>query len=317
MNRFKKILFVNDGKTTRTTALERAANLALSNEAALTVVEALEDFPAEMKTARTTSDMGKLQKIVSEESYRRIDALIAPIKEEGVKVSGKVLWGRPWLEIIREVLRNNHDLVVLTPQKKGKFMEMLFGSRIMHLMRKCPCPVWAIKPTTRRKQYTRILAAVNAVPEKDKETLLNIKIMELAISLAQLEKKGELHIVHFWQQFFEKRIKGRTVMNQEEADNLNRETRKRHSQWLTKLIEKLSLEKIEHKIHLLAGEPAELIPELVNKRRIDTVVMGTVARTGLPGFFIGNTAERILQELGCSVLAVKPDGFETPVELDE
>ena len=113
-------------------------------------------------------------------------------------------------------------LVVVTPQKKAKLMEMLFGSRIMHLMRKCPCPVWAIKPTLRRKQYTRILAAVNAVPEKDEETILNMKILELAISLAHLEKKGELHIVHCWQQFFEKKIRGRTVVNQEEADNLNK-----------------------------------------------------------------------------------------------
>ena len=62
MKRFKKILFVNDEKTTRTEALERAVNLALSNEAALTLVEALENFPAGMKTARTTSDMGKASK---------------------------------------------------------------------------------------------------------------------------------------------------------------------------------------------------------------------------------------------------------------
>ena len=66
----------------------------------------------------------------------------------------------------------------------------------------------------------------------------------------------------------------------------------------------------------MAGEPDELIPELVNKNSIDIVVMGTVSRTGLSGFFIGNTAEKMLQELDCSVLAVKPDGFVTPVTLD-
>ncbi len=43
------------------------------------------------------------------------------------------------------------------------------------------------------------------------------------------------------------------------------------------------------------------------------LVMGTVCRTGVPGFFIGNTAERVLQHLDCSLLAVKPKGFETPV----
>jgi len=38
-----------------------------------------------------------------------------------------------------------------------------------------------------------------------------------------------------------------------------------------------------------------------------------VARTGIPGLVIGNTAERILNGLVCSVLTVKPDGFVTPV----
>jgi nucleotide-binding universal stress UspA family protein len=38
--------------------------------------------------------------------------------------------------------------------------------------------------------------------------------------------------------------------------------------------------------------------------------MGTISRTGFPGVTIGNTAETILQSVTCSVLAVKPDGFQ-------
>jgi nucleotide-binding universal stress UspA family protein len=44
--------------------------------------------------------------------------------------------------------------------------------------------------------------------------------------------------------------------------------------------------------------------------------MGTVARTGIPGLIIGNTAEAILDQITCSVLAAKPPGFVTPVTLD-
>ena len=49
---------------------------------------------------------------------------------------------------------------------------------------------------------------------------------------------------------------------------------------------------------------------------MDLVVMGTVSRTGIPGLLIGDTAEVILNNLECSVLAVKPTGFVTPVTLD-
>lgn len=54
------------------------------------------------------------------------------------------------------------------------------------------------------------------------------------------------------------------------------------------------------------GEPEDVIPEFVVAEGIDLVVMGSVARRGIPGFLIGNTAERVLDRLPCSVLVVKP-----------
>jgi nucleotide-binding universal stress UspA family protein len=68
---------------------------------------------------------------------------------------------------------------------------------------------------------------------------------------------------------------------------------------------------------MLKGEPGHLIPKLAAKLEVGLIVMGTVSRTGVAGLFIGNTAERILRQVGCSVLTVKPDGFVTPVRLDE
>ena len=56
-----------------------------------------------------------------------------------------------------------------------------------------------------------------------------------------------------------------------------------------------------------------LIPDFVRKNDIDLIVMGTLARSGIKGFLIGNTAEKIVSEIHCSVLAVKPDGFVSPI----
>lgn len=64
------------------------------------------------------------------------------------------------------------------------------------------------------------------------------------------------------------------------------------------------------------GEPEAVIPEFVVAEGVDLVVMGTVARGGIAGLLIGNTAERMLRKLPCSVLAVKPEGFVCPVSLD-
>jgi len=65
------------------------------------------------------------------------------------------------------------------------------------------------------------------------------------------------------------------------------------------------------------GWADKVIPEFAEQQHIDLIVMGTVSRTGIPGFFIGNMAEKILLKINCSVLAVKPDDFISPVQLDE
>jgi nucleotide-binding universal stress UspA family protein len=82
---------------------------------------------------------------------------------------------------------------------------------------------------------------------------------------------------------------------------------------LDELVAGCRLEDLKHRVHLLKGEPRVLIPELVQEERINLIVMGTVCRTGIPGFLIGNTAESVLQQVDTSVLTVKPEGFVTPV----
>ena len=69
------------------------------------------------------------------------------------------------------------------------------------------------------------------------------------------------------------------------------------------------------RIHFIKGNPGGAIPRFAKRRRMDLVVMGTVARSGIDGFLIGNTAEKVVSKLGCSLLAVKPDDFVSPVRL--
>ncbi|UUI62888.1 universal stress protein [Aeromonas salmonicida] len=56
-------------------------------------------------------------------------------------------------------------------------------------------------------------------------------------------------------------------------------------------------------------------PKMAAKLNIDLVVMGTVARTGIAGVIIGNTAESVLSQLNCSVFAIKPKGFVSPLSV--
>ena len=97
-----------------------------------------------------------------------------------------------------------------------------------------------------------------------------------------------------------------------------------HEVFLNKLIAEVfnktgneMAQQLKPKIHLLKGLPKFKLPEIVKEQKIDLIMMGTVGRTGIPGFIMGNTAETVLNQINCSVLAIKPEGFVTPIKLAE
>ena len=104
----------------------------------------------------------------------------------------------------------------------------------MHLMRKCPCPLWVVKPT-QHERYVRILAAVDTDPDDDSKDALNSTIMDLATSLAQLEQ-SELHVVHAWTMFEEDYSLHRDVVPADQLTNALREVQEKHQKKLDQLL---------------------------------------------------------------------------------
>ena len=69
----------------------------------------------------------------------------------------------------------------------------------------------------------------------------------------------------------------------------------------------------EDRRHLVAQVPYGAIQQTALKTRADIVVMGAISRSGLKRLLIGNTAERVLNEVRADVLVVKPRGFRNHV----
>lgn len=315
MQRFKNILLVYDGTEEGKSTLDRAVNLVTRNQARLTIIDVIDGIPQDYQMLIAAQHPQEIMEFVVKKQKERLEQYIVPFLEAGLKVTTKVLVGKKFIEIIREVLRNNHDLVIKTARGKGGVRDILFGSTAMHLMRKCPCPVLVMKPG-RSRRYYRILAAVDVTPAEAKVNTLNAKIMDLATSLTHLDQ-SELHIIHAWNIPYERLLKESVDKSPREIEKWKNKTRKLPKKYLDDFLKKYTLEKVRHQVHLLKGRASELIPELAQKKRINLLVMGTLCRTGIPGFFIGNTAEKVLHRVNCSVLTVKPEGFITPVTLDE
>ncbi len=65
--------------------------------------------------------------------------------------------------------------------------------------------------------------------------------------------------------------------------------------------------------YLIARPPIEAIAEAARKSRSAIVVMGAISRSGYKRLLIGNTAERILDDLTCDIMVIKPTTFRNRV----
>ena len=327
MQRFKKVLCVMEHGEASKPALERAVALAENNQAELMVVGVIPRLPAGIGMPDGGPVSRDYRAAMVSKHEARIAALVEPYLQR-LDIQHKVLLGTSFLEVIRVVLRNGHDLVIKCPESPS-WLDRFFSGDDMHLLRKCPCPVWLVKPEAPRA-YKRILAAVD-VDESYLSTelvtrhALNVQILEMAAYLA-LSEFADLHVVHVWDSVYEA-ISGFVffpeISPEKEALNIEQE-RRQHQQWLDTLLRnngnkatRDALGYLKPQAHLIKGGARKEIPALAKRLQVDCIVMGTVARTGVRGFIMGNTAETILEQIECSVLAIKPPGFVTPVELED
>jgi nucleotide-binding universal stress UspA family protein len=147
-----------DSRLTGGDALERAVSLAENNQASLTIIDVAERITAGIGMPNGGPISSALQAATVSEHSQGLETLVDPYRKR-IEIQTMALTGVPFLEIIREVLRNGHDLVIKMPETRD-WLDRLFDSDDMHLLRKCPCPVWIIKPGA-PKTYRRILAAVD------------------------------------------------------------------------------------------------------------------------------------------------------------
>ena len=309
MKQFKNILIMGPREPA---LLSQAIARLNTNHSRLTLLTVAPNI----EMPEVNSDSGKtidLQKLLEEELQKELDDAASQIsRSHDFRLQAIVTRGQPFLEVVRQVVREQHDLVMMMADGIESLRDQLFGTLSLHLIRKCPCAVWIVKPS-RRKKLRKIFAAVDPDPENETRDQLNQKILERAKTIAAADQ-AELHVVHAWNTFGGEETRGRRWMSKTEIRLYVEQVADQHRRRLDQLLEAETDGSAI--VHMLQGQPGKVIPEVTSREECDLLVMGTVCRTGIPGYFIGNTAEMILGQVDCSVLTVKPDGFETPVQID-
>lgn len=334
MQRFKNILCIAGRSEGEESVLTRAAKLAIENKARLTLFDTIDaeddsEFGDEAAFTLLSSFgvAGAEEDEIIEDRARARDALYRTYvrerrreledlcsaltaKHPGLRVTVDIQIGGLEISAIRAVLAEHHDLLIKAPEGSGDGHKKLFSSNDKKLIRKCPCPVWMMKPS-RKPHFQRVLAAVDIDRSRSKKATLAKRILALATSLAE-QGGGELFILHAWEWKNEYKFRARAITD-ETLESLSCDMQAAHQAEMDKFACHCAYG--HSSLHVVKGPAEDVIPNFVDTHDIDLVVMGTVGRGGIPGLLIGNTAESVINSVNCSVLALKPDGFETPVKL--
>ena len=314
MQRFRNILFVCDEQSAFELALERVVWLASANGARVTMVTTIDSGGAQDVSSLFSMIPGlgsdQIGETVIAVHRAKLNDRAQPLRDRGIPVETKLLVGTPFIEIIREVLQGGHDIVIKGAHRTAG--RRFFPGADMHLLRKCPCPIWVLNSATEPRSQ-RILVAVDPDATDPNRNSLNRTIMELATALARSDG-AKLDVMHVWRLQEEATLRhGLANIPETDIDRLVARAQNDSKSQLQDLMSGFSeFDDIMRVLHI-KGVAGDVIPEHVMAEGIDTLIMGTLTRTGVAGLFIGDTAETILNHVSCSVLTAKAPGFVTPI----
>ncbi|TYK64696.1 universal stress protein UspE [Colwellia echini] len=313
MDIYQSILVVIDPSNEDQKALKRAIELVSKIQTLLpekhikiTAFFSIFDFSYEMTTILSSDDRDSMRELVIKEKQQWLNDLIDDLNVD-IKIHSKVVWNnRPYEAIVKQVIGHNHDLVIKGTHHHDKFKSVVFTPTDWHILRKCPCPVLLVKDHAWPKQGN-ILAALNVGSDEAEHLSLNNRITEQAKNIAQLITAN----VHLVNSYPGTPVNIAIEIPEFDASEYNHAMHEHHQKAMIVHANNFNIPLAN--TYVEEGLPEAVIEETALKIDAELVVLGTVGRTGISAALIGNTAEQVIDLLNCDVLALKPDGYVSPL----
>ncbi|UTA48022.1 universal stress protein [Simiduia sp. 21SJ11W-1] len=279
------LLVVIDPVTDDQMALRRAVSLALETQAQLHLFCCTYLTDDEMGSFSSRKD-AKHTQVTSTKQW--LEELAEPVRAQGIKVRCEVVWNQKWeVMVAQSAGRIGAKFVVKTSFKHSKLERALRRTSDIYLMRTSPCPVLLVKADD-DWQNGIVVAAISLEDGQSSHDQLNNKIVSQAQQLANATK-AELHLVS-------------AVHHSANLRDLFQLTDSDDHPPAEMVAQRFGV--ATNRVHLVDGAAIDVIPDSVQKLHADLLVMGTVARTGLAATVLGNTAEKVLDQLSVDLFSV-------------
>ena len=298
MQAFRKILVDLDAMASAQPALDRAVRLARLTGATLRIVNVVSTSPDGRHSISPALDDDLLRR-------RRDELARIAYGIRGVPVDTDLLSGPPADALIRDVIRFGHDLIVRSHARDLIAAGAVYAADVaLELVRRCPCPVWAVGPGAPAAE-PRIVGAIDVTEEPARQRL-NAKVIEAALAFTRL-MEGSLTLVHAWRPSFEGRVE--SLCSAEEFAQYADKARRTAKASLAAIADTFGSRLAGVRFELRRGSAEDVVPQFVVDEDVDLLVIGTTGKRRFLRRLLGSTAERLLRRVPCSLVTVKPDEF--------
>lgn len=246
-----------------------------------------------------------LEQEVKQRARSRLESIADRLRQHSLKVSVCVEWDAPAYEaIVRRARQIRADLIVVSRYAGRHTAPALMRLTDWELVRLSPLPVLLVK-NPHAYRHPGVLVAIDPRHAFAKPVQLDKIILRMGQSLSK-SLGGALHAVHAYA-----RVPLLTApahaMKASAYVRIEREAAHSAQRSFERALRSTRVARSRR--YLVAADPIGGILEASRRSRSAIVVMGAISRSGFKRLLIGNTAERILDELKSDILVVKPAKF--------
>ena len=306
---WKNVLVYVDGRPESAAGLNEGLRLAHHAGGQLLALDVVHYLPTRFPSGLLALREVEILALMIEQRREQLQEELEGLMERAL-LDVKVTHGSPPAEIIKQAVHGRHDLVVKSARGRDASHSTSFGSIGLHLVRKCPVPVLLLQPGPSALREPKVLCAVEL--DHDHGTgrqELNRSLLKAAHELSLLHQ-CDLHVVHV----VDSRRTGayRAFLSDDAFGQFDKHRHELLTNDLDALLTSALPSTARAHAHVPKGDAADEIVKLVLSGRFSHLVMGSVAQRSA-GHFMGSLAEDVFSRVDCSILTLKPDGFQSPI----
>ena len=297
MKAYSNIIAAIDFTPSCRNALREAVRLAAASQASLTAVHVMDEFLAhELKRALSTD-----QASIRADWQERLRKFVEEADLGTPQIEIEVRIGHPFAELSEACQVHQADLLVMGVKGSRNDPDRV-GVIATKCVRKAPVDVLLVREDA-------------CGPFKHLATCVDFsdnsrKAVRIALQLAE-QDGASLDCLHVYQSALAMSLDYGGIVTPMPMGT-DPQALEAWKQDLETFLEPLKAERPQVPVLGIVLERVnirEAILEHVQETHADMVVLGTRGKTGLRELLIGTTAEKIVANAPCSILAVKPEGF--------